>query len=352
MLTKVKMKNVYSITECEIDFQKSKYGYKKDMIVNSKYVNPLAIYGYNGSGKSAFINGLGYLASIMNYGESIELLPNLIILEKARKEHLDYPYLISEIELEFSIENNYYSYLLLLESNKIFKEELYLNGKRSLERNRGFYTTYLNYVMTSDVKNLEKSVLLELKDSFSEAYDFLSNIIYIADHRTNSISKVLLGSDIYHIFTKYSQEVKNILEDIPYVSSYEIVKNKDNYYIKYDSDTLLPIKYLSNGMFNLSLILSLILAAPENGVIVIDEIERGLHPFVLDEILKLVNKKKIQLIFTSQNTHLLGSLRPDQIYFAQFSNYQTSFNRLSSLEGNIREVNNIEKMYLSFQFEK
>ena len=352
MLTKIKMNNVYSIKECEIDFTKAKYGYKKDMIVNTKYVNPLAIYGYNGSGKSSLINGLGYIVSIMNVGESTKLSPNLFLEKKALRKEADYPYLISSIELEFLVGNNFYSYLILLEDGDIFKEELYLNSKRLLERNRSFYTTYLNYVLTAEVKNIEKSILLELKDEFSEAYDFLSNMIYIADHRTNSISRILLDKDIYHLFTKYSKEVKEILERIPHTFSYEINKRNNEYFVNYGDDNYLPISYLSNGMFNISLIISLILAAPENGVMIIDEIERGLHPFILEEILRLANEKKIQLIFTSQNTHLMSLLRPDQIYFAGFNDLETTFSRLSNLEGNIREVNNIEKMYLSYQFEK
>lgn len=45
-------------------------------------------------------------------------------------------------------------------------------------------------------------------------------------------------------------------------------------------------------------------------------------------------------------------MRPDQIYFANWKNCSSSYSRLSRIYPNIREINNIEKMYLSSLFDE
>ena len=59
----------------------------------------------------------------------------------------------------------------------------------------------------------------------------------------------------------------------------------------------------------------------------------------------------MQLVFSSHNTFILQMLRPDQIYFAKWEKGFSSFSRLSKIYPNIREINNIEKMYLSSVFD-
>lgn len=352
MLIKVKIKNVFSIGECEIDFMRGRFGFKKEMIYQEKYVNPLAIYGYNGSGKSAFINAMGFIVSFMNEGETISLEPNLLLEEKMRKEHIDMPYLISYIEISFSVGNNYYLYKLQYCAKKVLKEVLILNNVKIMERSLNSVMLLLHYDSYKEVKNVNKSALLEFRDIFTEAYDYLSQMVYIADHRTNSIAKVLLERDIYQILVKYSTQINEIISRVPNTYSYKIINEKGIYYILINDEMRLPIRYLSNGMFNECLLIALILLTREDGIIFVDEIERSLHPFIIQELLQLLKEKHIQLVFTSHNTHLMSLLRPDQIYFASFDGIKTNFNRLSNLESNIREVNNIEKMYLSFAFHK
>ena len=45
-------------------------------------------------------------------------------------------------------------------------------------------------------------------------------------------------------------------------------------------------------------------------------------------------------------------LRPDQIFFANWRNGFSNYKKLSDIYPNIREVNNIEKMYLSNVFDE
>ena len=89
-----------------------------------------------------------------------------------------------------------------------------------------------------------------------------------------------------------------------------------------------------------------------NSVLFIDGIEKNLHPSSVSMLIKEAQKREIQLIFTSHNTNLMQELRPDQIYFARWQNGISYYFRLSNIYDNIREINNIEKMYLSNTFEE
>ena len=109
---------------------------------------------------------------------------------------------------------------------------------------------------------------------------------------------------------------------------------------------------ISAGMKNQSLLLSIILSMPEHGVLFVDELEQALHPSAIKSFLKVVKEKNIQLVFSSHNTYILQLLRPDQVYFAKWDNGFSKYARLSKIYPNIREINNIEKMYLSSVFDE
>ena len=115
-------------------------------------------------------------------------------------------------------------------------------------------------------------------------------------------------------------------------------------------DKKLSLAFMSDGMMNQSILLSLILSMPNDSIIFIDELERALHPSALESFIEIVKNKKIQLVFSSHNTSVLQTLRPDQVYFAKWKNGFSNMYRLSKIYPAIREVNNIEKMYLSGLF--
>ena len=84
----------------------------------------------------------------------------------------------------------------------------------------------------------------------------------------------------------------------------------------------------------------------------IDEIEQALHPSTIMSFIEVARSRRIQLIFSSHNTHILQKLRPDQIFFANWKDGFSSYKKLSEIYPNIREVNNIERMYLSTMFDE
>lgn len=115
-------------------------------------------------------------------------------------------------------------------------------------------------------------------------------------------------------------------------------------------ELIIPKILMSSKMIGQSQLLTLLLLMNEDNLLVVDELDRSLHPLVVKEFIKETMNRKVQVIFSSHNTHFLQYLRPDQIFFAKWKNNTSKFNKLSDINENIREVNNIEKMYLSGLF--
>ena len=89
MITSIEIKNINSIKECKLNFEKAKYKYKEDMIFNSNYVNPIGVYGANGSGKSSLLKAFFYLLNLLN-GDKDEFntfKPNKLILRDIIKSY-------------------------------------------------------------------------------------------------------------------------------------------------------------------------------------------------------------------------------------------------------------------------
>ncbi len=94
-------------------------------------------------------------------------------------------------------------------------------------------------------------------------------------------------------------------------------------------------------------------ALNRGGVLLIDEIERELHPMIVDFIVakfqsKVTNKKGAQIIFTTHNTELMNLeiLRKDQFYFADKSREDGSSELYSISEFATKTTENIRKGYL------
>ena len=91
----------------------------------------------------------------------------------------------------------------------------------------------------------------------------------------------------------------------------------------------------------------------KGGVLLIDELERELHPMLVDYIIakfqsKTSNSKGAQLIFTTHNTELLNMelLRKDQIYFADKDRTTGSSELYSISDFSTKTTENIRKGYL------
>lgn len=117
----------------------------------------------------------------------------------------------------------------------------------------------------------------------------------------------------------------------------------------------MPIVFESDGTIRLIEYIPLIyLVLTKDCVVIIDEIERSLHPILIKEIVTKISESLVakgQLIFTTHESCLLDQevLRPDEIWFAQKDSEQaTQFYPLSDF--NIHKTANIENGYLNGRY--
>lgn len=371
MLEKIYIKNICSISETELSFIKGNYQYRSDNVLGN-LVNPIAIYGHNGSGKTSFLEAIREFILIMfippsNLGPFVV---NNILFERYVKDRSLEKNIEGTIKLYFSIKDKKYEYgLTISRINGIVEEYL-------KDENYIFNRTQLNYLYKGNNYELTKNDLListlrslassEVNDSdIQNVYKFFTSFVHLNLQNINlggyATSSLFSNSkNIFNLLVEKSDEVKQTLKDYKDFPIYSIKKidtlnplenSLSNYLVQLeDEDNFkveLPFNMISTGMRNNSILLSILFSIPQHSVLFIDELELALHPSAIESFLNVVKKKKIQLVFSSHNTNILTYLRPDQIYFSKWKKGFSKLLRLSDIYPNIREVNNIEKMYLN-----
>ena len=286
--------------------------------------------------------------------------------------------LIGTIAFEYDLDGSNYEYLLSTSRIKgIVKEYLKKDGNFVFEREMMSYTYQNKNFKFKDGDSLIVPLLRKLApdeiddERIQKSFSYFNSFAHIKLQDINLGGYVTCSlfnnKDIFDLLVEKSKEIKDLLEEYRDFPIYEIKKNNNiqpnestkrlqEYRVELlDNDgfkVVLPFTMISNGMRNNSILLSLVLSMPENSVIFIDELESALHPSALEAFIKIVQRKKIQLVFSSHNTNILQCLRPDQVYFTKWKKGFSSILRLSDIYQNIREVNNIEKMYLSGVFDE
>lgn len=378
MITRVQIKNINAIEYCDISFEKAKYQYLEDMIYHEKLVNPIAFYGTNGSGKSSFLRAFSQLIRILT--DEVDKIRNFIVhqynVQKVEEPYInkqkefnedelyaEYNQIRSSITVTFLLDNKEFIYFIETSlMNRITAEQLSVNGNHVFDRTEHSYI-YNNerYEIESTMYSVLRKLANEPQKSnmqISKAYEFLSNMVYVDDHKQIYLHKKLVEKSYLDIIVDKSQEVKEILSKYKEFPLYDVfskpnINGGKNYYASIDIGNKimnLPYSLLSAGMQHQSSLLSIILLLPENSTMFVDEIEDALHPFAVLDLINVAKEKNIHLIFSSHNTFILQKLRPDQIFFANWQDGYSTYKKLSDIYPNIREVNNIEKMYLSDLF--
>ena len=377
MLTRVQISNINAIDYCDINFQKAKYKYLDNMIYQDKLVNPIAFYGSNGSGKSSFLQAVLDVLRLMIL-EPRQLLPfstnRFVVTKKIRnftqkavtKTEIDQEFdsITSFVKLFFEINTDLYEYYIATSlSGCIAKEYLSVNENLIFVRNRDSYRYNQKEIgIAESLYPTLRKLAVDNQDAeyISTAFSFLSGMGYIDAEKHRYYFKDAVERDYRDIMVEKSEMVKDILSHYQEFPVYNFASQlnddgKKVYRFEIETDDCslsMPYQLMSSGMFNQSVLLSVLLSLPENGVLFIDEIEDALHPITILDCIKVAQEKNIQLIFSSHNTYLLQKLRPDQIIFANWKNGCSSYKKLSDIYPNIREINNIEKMYFSNMFDE
>lgn len=375
MITKIIIKNISSIGTYVIDFKKGNYKFLEDNVLHN-VVNPVAIYGYNGSGKSAFFRAIRSLINYMTIPPQSPLGPfevNNFLIEEYNKKKNDKSKITGSIDLFFSLNDTEYEYFLatnLLDG--ICEEKLNKKNICIFNRNANKYTynNIENKIQPSVMPTLRKLASTEINnEDIQKVFTYLSSLTFVNLSQINSplgfvSSKIFTDVSQKELYLSHSSEIKEILKSYKQFPIIELFEKKDHnidianpffkFYFKIEDGNFkgeLPFNYISSGLNNTWILLSILLTLPQNGALFVDDIGLSLHPTAILSFIKVAQERKIQLIFSTHNTNVLQHLRPDQVYFTKWKKGFSSIDRLSKIHPNIREINNIEKMYLSSTFD-
>ena len=235
MLKKIIINNINSINTCELDFKKGNYKFLEDNTIDD-IANPIALYGHNGSGKTAIFNAVASLINFMV--EPVEFLTPFVVnnfLFEEYKKSKDESNIIGSIELLFSLDDVDFDYYI--ETSRlgyISKEFLKKYDEIIIERDRQSYS-YNNKPFSFDnmsflVPAIRKLASSEINDeTIQKCYSFISSFIFVNLPFINRgafvTSKMYKNMSINELLVNYSEEVKEILKNYNEFPIYSIKKN-------------------------------------------------------------------------------------------------------------------------------
>lgn len=363
---------------------------------NESYLKSTAIYGANASGKTNFIRAL--TSAILMVRKSNSRNVNELLLEmqpfKFDVKTINEP---CEFEFVFIKNDTKYVYGFSADINRIYSEYLYqyfspkatLIFERKNVNEYKFKQSEKSKLEELATKNTEKKLFLstatawnyeltrepymwfaENIDTFNDCLT-MNNFVFnkFENDKDNSLKNftinLLKQSDI--LISDYNFEIKSITNFIPFdnpnllnekisqkevsISTLHEIEDDDGKTYSYE----LELQNESLGTQSLFFFSPVLKEAFENGkVIVVDEIDKSLHPLLIELIIKLfhnpdINKKNAQLIFNTHDTNLLSLdiFRKDQIWFAE-KDPKKGITDLYPLDDfSIRKTDNIQKGYLN-----
>jgi len=371
---------------------------------NNEILKSLLIYGRNASGKSNILVALKALTYLVDNSERFKHDADIAPYEPFKFD-TEYSKMPVSIEIDFiSVDTkNRFKYIVKFNKKKIAFEGLYIYPegiKSKLYERSEASITYGDYYKGTKKKIeddllpnqlfLSKSATSKVK-YLDDCYLYFSKYMYISTIHDTDYDNTIIRA-FSEVLTKNKKLKTNLLELLKAsdtsIKDFKIQKNEkeikfsknipeevknsllDKY--KYEVSTshtlfrngeevgqeTLYLEDESLGTKKLFAIGALILdTLDDGGVIVIDELDKGLHPLISKLLINLFNSKKnnpnnAQLIFATHDSTLLDLeiLRRDQISFVDKEYEGNSvYYKLSDIKG-IRKDMPIDKWYLSGRF--
>ncbi len=356
-----------------------------------------AIYGANASGKSNLLKAftcailMVRTSSLMAVGQKWVFLRPFLFDEESKNKP-------SEFEFVFKTNGVKYKYYFSADENKVYDEVLdaYYTQKptnifrRTNTNNYEFYVDKKKLEALS-MNNTENKLFLATAttwnyDKTKDAYLWFVNGIDTYDSFNNITDKDLIAysndsENLKEFALKLLNKADILIKDV--TVHYEekeidnlllapLEKSNDKYKVKNINIELEHEVMVGNDKHNYKLnfvdessgtkvlfaFAPFLKRAFENTkVIIVDELERSLHPALVEFIVKLFNNKEInkansQLIFTTHAMNLLNLelLRRDQIWFTE-KNPENGVTDLYPLDSfSVRKDENIQKGYINGRY--
>jgi uncharacterized protein len=360
--------------------------------LDDKVLRSNIIYGANGSGKSNFINAIGFMRGLVI--NSINNQPGHGIFQAGHK--LNAIKTPSEYSIQFVKNNIRYAYAFSIVKNAVSKEYLYYfpkgrqvkifdrDGEKItagdkyknnfnvsigvLKKNRLFLSCAANFTNLKEIENaflfFKEDIVIYNRD-INQWTEYSIELMQKNDKIKRMFIDILktLGTGITDIKVKL-EKIK--LKDLPQgLTIPDNIKNlvgdeninKIEAKVIYDNFETNLITEESDGIKKLFQILCPVIDILNNNKILIcDELETSLHESLVYEIVKLFqnagSEKSAQLIFSTHDTSLLDSdlFRRDQIWFTQLDK-ERSTDLYSLVEiKNVRKTENLKNGYISGKY--
>ncbi len=406
MLIEFSVKNFLSFKDkVTLSMEKGNGNENLDNIISNNNIDLLkttAIYGANASGKSNILKAFTCAilmvrnSSLIPVGEKWNFIKPFLFDEVSKNKP-------SEFEFIFIVNDIKYRYFFSADVNKVYDEVLdaYYSQKPTNIFTR---TKTNNYEFTNDkskleslaTNNTENKLFLSTAttwnyDKTKDAYLWFANAIDTYDSFENIADKDLIAyssgeENLKEFALKLLKEADILIKDI--TVDYEekdmdstmvdmlvpqLARNGEKFKVKNVSIELehevvddnnnkhtykLNFTEESSGTRVLFAFAPFLKRAFETTkVIVVEELERSMHPALVEFIVKLFNNKEInkansQLIFTTHATNLLNLelLRRDQIWFTE-KNSENGVSDLYPLDSfSVRKDENIQKGYINGRY--
>lgn len=401
MVLEIKISNFFSVKEeVTLDLRAGNLNTAKTKSLKNnvfkfndiEVLKSVAIYGANASGKSNILKTIMFCNSMI-FASHLHNENSVFAFHKFKFD--GFTKKPSSYSIRFVINNIEYLYSFSLNSLEILTEKLYYypNGKKAkvFVRNEkagetkkdkysfggGVIKRPFDVAESTSVKTLFISRASQMdRDIPKQVFNFfhrdfilrqsnytLSNADRLIEANKSLLLKALQMAD--SDIVDFKQQIrKNKGKNIKANFATEEVVFEDTEIESLEIKTY--HKFMPNVSFDFNteesegtkqvfmLMLTILDVVRNNKILLIDEIERSLHPKIVEYILQIFNaSERSQLIFTTHNTNLLdlNKLRKDQIWFA--NKKEDGGSDLYSLYdyNDFRDTMDLEKAYLQGRFD-
>lgn len=360
-------------------------------INNERILKTTAIYGANASGKTNLFKILSQISSMIRNSNihapntKLPIIPFKLDDESIKKpSSFEVKFLIKDIKYVYGFKadkvNIYEEYLIYYPNNrpvKIFtrtnvneyifnvNDNKILNDIKKKNTNNKFFlstATTWNYDKTEPVYEFlvtKMGVVLSVEQLNNYSYNMYFNDTDKSLERfaLKFLKKADFNIEGYQIKEeKISNQDLNRLHSMvkTFIPENAVIFITSTKHIVNDKEYFLDIEEESLGTKAIFSFIPVIKDVLDNGkIILIDEFDKSLHPFIVKYLVEIFNDKEInknnsQLIFNTHDTNLLdlNLFRRDQIWFTE-KNQETGESNLYPLDDfKVRKDENIEKGYL------
>ena len=372
MLKKFTVKNYKNFKdEISLDFSKiAGYQFNKDCL-SMGLIGKMLIYGRNATGKTNFGRALLDIERLM-YDMSRNGEKSVLINADSRDDTAKFIY-----EFKFGNDEVIYKYSRFANA-ELCDEELSINGNVIFKcdfKNNKFDFQGLNIISAETVNT--NRYLIQDNDVLSflrwlinnTSFSYNSVLIKLSEY-VNKMDLITVGNNRIESstidYSKFFEDLKNPVhlqnfEDFLNLMGIEcklVLKELPDGQVElyFDHKKLVPFySTASSGTLALTnLYQKIVSKAVESSLVYLDEFDAFYHYEMAEKLISFFKTKypKCQLIMTSHNTNLMTNkiMRPDCLFILSSRGTLTAL--CDATERELREGHNLEKMYISGEFEK